>query len=329
MKKSIISILLVIMMVLSVAGCGNNSSAGSADGRPSQISIATGNSGGTVYYIGAGMGNVLSEEISDIVFTTAATNGGAAENCAFVNGSADMIGLAALDGVQAAYEGDADRGAQAPHDKLRVMMIGHMTTVYIAASESSGVKSVADFSGKNIGWPAAGSSAYYVMKAIVEAYGYDMKDLNTKPISISDQVDAMKDGQLDVFSGAGAIPMAGCTELALNCDVNFISLDDDAINEQILAANPSWVIDTLPAGTYEGQDYEVKLVRIPMALICNADMDEDLVYEITKSLCENTETIAGVHTEGKWWSAENTMAYLDDLSVPVHPGAARYFAELG
>ena len=121
-------------------------------------------------------------------------------------------------------------------------MIGHMTTVYIAATEKSGIQSVADFGGKTIGWPAVGSSAYYVMKAIVEGYGFQMDDLKTRSISISDQVDAMKDSQLDVFSGAGAIPMAGCTELALNCDIRFISLDDEAINEKILKDNPSWVI---------------------------------------------------------------------------------------
>ena len=323
MKKRIISLVLAIVMLVSLAACGSDAGgAANTDKKMTKLSIATGNSGGTVYYIGAGMGNVLSEAIPDMVVTTEATNGGAAENCAFVNDYADMIGLAALDGVQAAYEGSEERGANAPHDKLRVMMIGHMTTVYIAADAKAGVETVADFDGKSIGWPAAGSSAYYVMKEIVEAYGYNMDDLNTRPISISDQVDAMKDGQLDVFSGAGAIPMAGCTELALSCDVKFISLDDDAINEKILAANPSWLIDTLPAGTYEGQDYDVKLVRIPMALICNADMDEDLAYQITKALCENTEDVAAVHGEGQWWSAENTMPYIDDLPVPLHPGPA-------
>lgn len=331
MKKRIISLVLATLLSISLMGCASKQTPAqqNADQRPSRISIATGNSGGTVYYIGAGMGNVLGDAISDIEFTTEATNGGAAENCAFVNESADMIGLAALDGVQAAYDGNAERGAASPHDKLRVLMIGHMTTVYIAATEKSGIQSVADFGGKTIGWPAVGSSAYYVMKAIVEGYGFQMNDLKTRSISISDQVDAMKDSQLDVFSGAGAIPMAGCTELALNCDIRFISLDDEAINEKILKDNPSWVIDTMPAGTYDGQDYEVKLVRIPMALICNANLSEDLAYEITKDLCENTDAISAVHSEGKWWNADNTLPYLETSPVPFHAGALKYYSERG
>ncbi len=293
---------------------------------PTHMSMVTGNSGGTVYYIGAGMTTVLNDKIKGITFTSEATNVG--DNFWYVTESADVMGTVALDGLIAALKGDASRGFETPLDNLSLLLVGNMNIVYMLASKASGVTTPADFVGKRCGWPSNGTSASYAMNAVAEAYGIDINSLNKNSISISEQVDAIKDGHLDVFSGAGSIPMAGIMELTVNADVNFISLKEKEKNAAILARNASYTISTVPAGTYKGQDEDAYFVSMPMVLICNNALDEETAYRITKTLCESKEEISKVHAEGKAWSADSTKPFFEDGKVPFHPGAARYYKEI-
>jgi TRAP-type uncharacterized transport system substrate-binding protein len=75
-------------------------------------------------------------------------------------------------------------------------------------------------------------------------------------------------------------------------------------------------------------DYDVQVVSIPQSIGCNIDMDEELVYEITKALNERTDELAAIHSEGSAWTLENSLAAYKAGAVPFHPGAARYYDEM-
>ncbi|WP_192868219.1 TAXI family TRAP transporter solute-binding subunit, partial [Calderihabitans maritimus] len=82
-----------------------------------------------------------------------------------------------------------------------------------------------------------------------------------------------------------------------------------------------------PAGTYEGQDEVARTVSQWAVLYVKKDLPEDLVYQLTKVMYENTEQIAQAHARGKQITIENATKGI--APVPFHPGAARYYREKG
>ncbi len=93
-----------------------------------------------------------------------------------------------------------------------------------------------------------------------------------------------------------------------------------------MAQYPFFAKDTLPAKTYRGQDEPVETVAVQAILAARSELSEEVVYTITKALFENLELLGNSHHKGKSVSLEHA---LDGISVPVHPGAAKYYKEVG
>ena len=87
-----------------------------------------------------------------------------------------------------------------------------------------------------------------------------------------------------------------------------------------------WTPYTIAAGTYPGQDSDVETVAQPNFLAVNADVDENHVYLLTKTIYENLPFLQAIHPATKAMALEKALA---GLPVPLHPGAARYYAEAG
>lgn len=82
----------------------------------------------------------------------------------------------------------------------------------------------------------------------------------------------------------------------------------------------------IPAGTYNNQNEDIQTICMPTFLICDKDMDEQLVYEITKLMIENEDYLCSQHS---CFEAMNDDTVAAGLSIPMHPGAERYFKEVG
>ena len=93
-----------------------------------------------------------------------------------------------------------------------------------------------------------------------------------------------------------------------------------------MAACPYYTVHSIPAGTYKGQDAEVKTVTVKATLIVSADASEDTVYNITKAIFDNIPAITAAHAKGAELSLENAT---NGMTAPFHKGAAKYFAEKG
>ena len=100
----------------------------------------------------------------------------------------------------------------------------------------------------------------------------------------------------------------------------------DEILATLQAAEPYFVRKVIPAGTYDGQDEDINTITCKAALYCRADMDEETVYQITKAFYESGDVIAAAHATGKEVQLEGC---LEGITTPIHPGAARYFTEMG
>ena len=91
-------------------------------------------------------------------------------------------------------------------------------------------------------------------------------------------------------------------------------------------ASPYYTEYTIPAGTYNGQDADITTVTVKATLIVSASASEDDVYNVTKAIFDNIDTITSAHAKGAELSIENATS---GMTVPFHKGAAKYFAEKG
>ena len=122
-----------------------------------------------------------------------------------------------------------------------------------------------------------------------------------------------------------AFPGGTISELCTSIDMRFLEVDD-AIFQKVKEINPGLVRVTLPAGTYAGQEEAVEGIGTGSILVASADMPEDEVYWITKTIVENLDALKEVHASLQGMTKEN-MVELG--GVALHPGAERYYREIG
>ena len=137
----------------------------------------------------------------------------------------------------------------------------------------------------------------------------------------------MRDGAMDAFFFVGGFPAGAIAELASQDDIVIVPIDGEAA-AGIMAKYDFFAENTIPSGTYEGQDGDVTTISVGAQWVTSADQPDDLIYEITKALWnDNTRALLdGGHAKGR----EITEATaLDGVGIPLHAGAERFYKEAG
>jgi TRAP transporter TAXI family solute receptor len=287
------------------------------------ISIATGGTGGTYFIIGSGMAKIIEKYVPNIkvsVESTAATT----ENVRLVAAKKVQFAIAMPDGAYFGYHGGREY-KDAKYPNLRSIMAGHSSPMHFIVRSNSGIKSWADLKGKRIALSAPGSTSLFIAESTLEAYGLPRKDYKTVLLSYTEQADALRDGTIDmacIFAGA---PASAATDLSMTHDVTFFSVGPEEI-KKVIKAHPYCTESVIKAGTYKGQKADVKTVATPTLLITYAEVEPELVYTVAKAILEHTPELKEVHPQGAEWDLEDAAI---GLSIPVHPGAAKYLKEKG
>ncbi len=338
-NKIFISTLLIITIVvtISIAGCTQNlpnemdkkkaENAGENElkkERPNALVIASGNTAGTYYYIASGQAKILSEKIEGLTVNNEATNG--TVNYDYASQSIDTIGMGGLEQFVSAIGGVEERGYPVALDNIKLIQSGHKFILYGVALADSGIETFFDLNGKKIGRPSLTGSSTPLIDAIYEAYGIDTKTLKETPGTHTENLDALRDGVIDFAFVAGGVPMAGITDLVTSKNINLLSIDKEIV-EPIIEKAGYFDIKTIEPGTYNKQTEPVNLLTVDVVIAANENLDDELVYEITKALNENTDELALVHKDGAEWNLENSLKLYKKNIVPFHTGAARYYDE--
>lgn len=320
MKKRILSMLLLaVIMITMLSACSEN---GTGTAAKSRISIATGGSGGVFYTLGAGMADICnqnSDSIESVSETTAAT----AENLKLVQLGEAEIGFSVYDAVADAYNGTQP---YEKHDKLRLIMQGHSGYIHIYANANTDMESPSDFKGKKISM-APGDIGVALLGNTLAAYGLTMDDISGMPMSMTETTTALQDSTIHAGFQMMGIPGSSLMEISNMMAIKMISIDDAAL-DKIIEAKPAWAKGVIPAGTYNGQDEEITTLKVPYCIYTSSDVSDEVVYEFTKQILENTETLKQMHVEGQHYSEDNELFELDP-QLPYHPGAEKYLKEIG
>ena len=135
----------------------------------------------------------------------------------------------------------------------------------------------------------------------------------------------MQNGTLDACFVTAGVPNAALQELAFTAGLILIPVGGNEA-DAICNKYSFYTKTVIPAGTYKGTDTDTEALAIKATLAVNANLDENTVYEMTKTLFENLDELGSAHAKGKEVSAESAVT---GVSVPFHPGAAKYFKEAG
>ena len=313
--KKLLSIVLVMALVLSLAACGG---AGSA----SKMTMGTGGTSGTYY----AFGGVLAQYIKNhagIDVKVVSTDGSKANIESIASGDY-QLGTVQSDVMAYAWAGTRSFESTGKIDSFRVVGGLYAEAVQLITMDPE-IKTVADLAGRSVSIGAPGSGVYFNAVDVLSAAGLTEDDIKPQYQSFSDSTDALKDGKIDAaFIVAGA-PTAAITELCTTNDAFLVPIDGD-IADKLMADCPFYTAYSIPAGTYNGQDTDVTTVTVKATLIVSASASDDDVYNLTKAIFDNVDAIAAENGKGKELSVENATS---GMSAPFHAGAAKYYAEKG
>lgn len=288
-----------------------------------QLSIATGGTGGVYYPMGGGLAEVINNHVAGYS-ATAEVTGASVENMGLIaTGDADLaIGLA--DTVVQAYSGTGRfEGQQLPMVRGLASLYANM--IQIVALESAGIRSLQDLRGKRVSIGAPGSGTEVNASAILEANGITYDDIDEQRLNFNETADALANGDIDAGFWSVGAPTSSILNLSTTQRIVIIALSEAEI-DAAMAANDTFAKTTLVGGTYNGVDPDIAVLGIPNVLTVSSEMSDDLAYSLTKAMFENIADMQAVHPAANQTTVEFTLAA---TPVPLHPGAIRYFEEIG
>ncbi len=332
MKKMRYSLLFILMLsfMMVIAACGNDSGNVSEEEGTSEtenssdekqdLSLLTGGTGGTYYPLGGQIGKIITDNTNANI--TPQTSGASAENMETLRaGEAEIafsqtdIAAYAIDGLEM-FEGNAI-------DNIQAIGSLYPETVQLVTTKDSGITSVEDLKGKAVSVGAPGSGAYINAMQVLEVHGLTDKDIKPQNLSFDESTDGIQAGTIDAAFITAGTPTGAVEALSAQNDLVIVPLADDKI-QALIDQYPYYAKDTVAAGTYN-IEADVNTVAVKAMLVVTKDLDEELVYEMTKSLFENTDKIT--HAKGEFITPETALEGLGNLEL--HPGAAKYFEEKG
>ncbi|KIX13581.1 TAXI family TRAP transporter solute-binding subunit [Dethiosulfatarculus sandiegensis] len=206
------------------------------------------------------------------------------------------------------------------YDQIRSLWPLPGLVMHWVVTEQSGVKTLQDLAGKKFIPGGAGTAGARFTKGILKAEGIlDKVDLIT--VDLGEGVQAVKNRRAVGFSTSSSPPAALVTEISATLPIRLLELSD----ETYAKVSKKFARYVIPAGTYKGVDKDTKTISLLVGVYTKADMPEDVVYNITKSFWENRPV---------WEKAHPAMALLkmegvNSLGAKLHPGALKYYKEIG
>ena len=311
----------LIVLLLLAAGCGGEPGSEAPERR--FLSLGTAPPGGAFFIVGSALGEVLQEHGSAGWQVTAEATKGTQENIRrLASGELDLaLANAAISHFAVRGEG----GWEKAYAIRTVMTLAPNVALFVTPA-GSGVETVADLAGRRVVVGPAGAGFEYFLRPILAAHGVTYDDFTPLYATQSGAVDLLADGSADAAFLGGAVPTASITQASTTQDVRFVPFDDEA-KESLIADYPFFAPATVPAGTYRGQEEEFLGLNVgSMHLIAHASADEELVYRATRTLWEQREKVVEKHAAGR---AIQAAVIVRDTGTPFHPGAERFYREIG
>ena len=287
------------------------------------INVLTGGQSGVYYPIGVALSQIFGKDIPNVRSTAQVTKA-SAENLNLLQAGRGELALALADSVSDAWKGDVEAGFPQKLDKLRGLAGTYSNYIQIVASADSGIKTLADLRGKRISVGAAKSGTELNARAIFKAAGMTYADMaKVEYLGFGESVELMKNRQLDATLQSAGLGVASIRDLSTAIKIVLIPVPADVVAKVGDAAYQSSMI---PANTYGGQTEAIPTAAITNFLVTHSGVPDDVAYRMAKAMFDNIDTLYAAHNAAKAIKRENAIK---GMPIPLHPGAEKYYREVG
>jgi TRAP transporter TAXI family solute receptor len=285
-----------------------------------QVRLMTGPQGGSWYPLGGAIANIAGK---DGIKVQVLPGAGIANVRAVDQGKADMgfgNSISTVDGV-----------AGRPPFEAPTKNVCNVATLYpqylqIVANADAGINTLADLKGKAIAVQPKGNTAEFITVQALEVYGLKYSDMTrVSHVSYTDAVSLMKDNNAQAFTLGTTVPASSIMDLASARDIKLIPVPDDKF-EAMRKLNPGYTKLVIPAGSYPKQTEDVAAVGYATHLIARCDLAEDVVYKVLKGMMANQADLTAI---AKVMGSTTTKIMAEDIGVPMHQGAVKFYKEQG
>lgn len=304
-------------------GCGGTSGDGTT-GKRMFISVGTAPAGAAFNPVGSAICEVINENRGDLNWTAnAEATGGSMENIRLL--SQEKLQFAMSNASITYFAVRGTEGWEQKHEVRSVMSLFPNIAMFVTVANSD-VQKIADLKGKRVYIGPEGAGFEYFINPILNAHGLKLSDLEVRYGTQLEATEMLSDGTVAAAMLGGGIPNPAITQLAQGNAIRFLPFEDEA-KQKLLEQYPFYSAATMPAGTYKGVDTEFAGLSVGWAhLIVHQSQDEETVYQFTKLLWENRDKVA---TRNRAAAAIKPETAARNTGVPYHPGAEKYFREIG
>ena len=194
----------------------------------------------------------------------------------------------------------------------------------VVVRADSGINSAKDLKGKSLAAQPRGNTAEEITKQWLQVNGLTYNDLKMSFVSYTDAVAQVQDGHAVAFTLGTTIPSGAVMDLASARDIKLLDLSDQL--DAMRKLNPGYTLVTVPKGTYPKQDKDVNVIGYATHIVASCKLPDDMVYAMTKTMAQNIPQMALVN---KAISGLTPKMMAEDIGVPFHKGAAKYYKEAG
>ena len=293
--------------------------------------LNTASTGGTYHPVGTAISTLSKIKLlpkSKFSLTAVNSAGSGANVQAMGSGTADF---SILQGLYGSYASTGTGPISAPQKNLRsVSMLWQNVEQFLVANSDVKGGTVSDLlalQGKGMGMGKQNSGTLGSNKVLLSGLGIDIDKEKLVYAGYGPTADALANGQIAVAGIPSGPPTGAITKLMASNSGKFTILNITADEAKKMdGGRQLWTPFTLKAGTYPGQSKDVQTVAQPNFLAVNASVDEEHVYLLMKTMYENLAFLQAIHPATNAMSINSAIA---GLPVPLHPGAARYYKEVG
>ncbi|RSL33907.1 TAXI family TRAP transporter solute-binding subunit [Salibacterium salarium] len=311
--------------VFVLGACGGEEGGGEeAGGDESEenmfLTVATGGTSGVYYPIGGALSNLYESELG--TDSSVQSTGASVENINLLEEDRAELAITMSDAVSQAYEGTGPFEEEEPKEGLRGMASLYPNFVQVVTTEDTGIESMEDLEGMDVGVGAPNSGVELNAQMVLEAHGMSYDDINEDFLSYSEAIDQMQNNMIDAAFVTSGLPNSTVIDLSTQDDVTIVPIEGDALS-QLQEDYEFFGEGTIEADVYETEE-DVQTATIMNVMLVNESLNEDDVYELTETMFNNIDTIHDAHNAAQNIDLDSVT---DGMPVPLHPGAKRYYEE--
>ena len=299
----------------------------SAQAEEKFLTFGTGGQTGVYYVVGQSVCKLMNRDTDKTgIKCNAPSSGGSVDNLNAIASGERQLGMAQSDSQFRAYNGIGEFEGR-KMDKLRSVFSVYPEPFTVMARAEAKAKNFNDLKGKRVNVGNPGSGTRTTMDLLLKSL-----DWGSNPFAVSSELkpaemaSALCDNNLDAISYTVGHPSGAIKEAAASCKTNLVNVEGPEV-DKLVEKYPYFSKVSIPAGLYEGTPGETKTFGVYATVVTSADVPEETIYQLTKTVFENFDRFKKLHPSFENLNAEAMVK--EGLTAPLHDGAVRYYKEKG